>query len=140
MEGTSRGREGVPVVAVMPITAPSADRDTALMAAGLHEEICGALTRFRSLQVVSPHSAAVVADLDDAEIGARLGSSHLLRGRIIQDGDRLMLRASLVSCRARHQLWDERHLEPLEDFVAAQDDIVDRVAATLHAQIGRAHV
>ena len=135
MDGTGQGREGVPVVAVMPITAPGADPDAALIAAGLHEEICGALTRFRSLQVISPHSAAVVADLDDAEIGARLGSSHLLRGRIVQDGARLRLRASLVSCSAKQQLWDERLEMPLEDFVAAQDDIVDRVAATLHARL-----
>ena len=135
MDGTGQGREGVPVVAVMPITAPGADPDAALIAAGLHEEICGALTRFRSLQVISPHSAAVVADLDDAEIGARLGSSHLLRGRLVQDGARLRLRASLVSCSAKQQLWDERLEMPLENFVAAQDDIVDRVAATLHARL-----
>ena len=96
---------------------------------------CGALTRFRSLQVISPHSAAVVAGLDDGEIGARLGSSHLLRGRIVQDGERLTLRASLISCNAKRQLWDERLEMPLEDFVAAQDDVVDRVAATLHARV-----
>jgi hypothetical protein len=40
MDGTGQGREGVPVVAVMPITAPGAGADTALIAAGLHEEIC----------------------------------------------------------------------------------------------------
>ena len=98
---------GGPVLAVLPFTAPGGG-DENLIAQGLHEDICGELTRFRTLRVISPMSAAAVAECDDAEIGRRLGASHVLRGRLRQTGPRLELSASLADCAEATQLWSER--------------------------------
>lgn len=133
--GVNRGRTGVPVVAVMPFASAGTEPMGVAVAEGLHEEICGALTRFRSLQVISPRSAAAVAELDDAEAGRRLGASHLLRGRLRHGDGRLRLSASLVVCDEGRHLWDERLEVPFEDGFSLQDELVGRIAATLNARL-----
>ena len=133
--GTNGSGTGVPVVAVMPFANAGAETDGLAVAEGLHEEICGALTRFRSLQVISPRSAAAVAGLDDAEAGRRLGASHLLRGRLRHGGGRLRLSASLVTCADARHLWDERLEVPFEDSFSLEDELVGRIAATLNARL-----
>jgi TolB-like protein len=138
MNGENRASTGIPVVAVTPFATLGAQQPDALISEGLHADICGALTRFRSLRVVSPRSAAMVADLDDHEIGRRLGASHVLRGRLFQDGGRLRLSAGLVSCAEGQQLWDERLEAPIENFFLIQDELVGRIAATLNARIEEA--
>ncbi len=138
MDGTDRTGTGIPVVAVMPFASAGAGPVGATIAEGLHEEICGALTRFRALQVISPRSAAAVAELDDAEAGRRLGASHLLRGRLRNGDGRLRLSASLVACAGGRQLWDERLEAPFEDAFDLQDELVGRIAATLNARLGEA--
>lgn len=133
--GVKRGRTGVPVVAVMPFVSAGTEPMGAAVAEGLHEEICGALTRFRSLQVISSRSAAAVAGLDDAEAGRRLGASHLLRGRLRHGDGRLRLSASLVACDEGRHLWDERLEVPFEDGLSLEDELVGRIAATLNARL-----
>lgn len=133
--GVNRGGTGIPVVAVMPFASAGTEPMGAMVAEGLHEEICGALTRFRTLQVISPRSAAAVAELDDAEAGRRLGASHLLRGRLRHGDGRLRLSASLVACAEARHLWDERLEVPFEDSFSLQDELVGRIAATLNARL-----
>lgn len=131
---------GVPVVAVMPFTC--CGKDPALrpspLVERLHADVCAALTRFRAFRVVSAQSAARVASLGDREIGARLGASHALRGRIDERDGCLRLTASLVDCAGERQIWDERLEAPREDFHRIEDDLVARIAATLNARIEEA--
>ena len=124
-----------PVLAVLPFAAPSGSAETALIAHGLHEDICAELTRFRALRIISPTSAAAAADLDDAEIGRRLGASHALRGRLRQQGNRLELSASLSACALSQQIWSERIDVDVSAVHGLEAEVIARIAATLHAQL-----
>ena len=108
-----------------------------LVMQGLHEDICGALSRFRSLGVISPHSATVVAGCDDAEAGLRLGASHILRGRLVSGDGRLQLTASLIAAAEAQQLWTETIELPTDDPFALRDEVVARVASSLHARLDK---
>jgi TolB-like protein/tetratricopeptide (TPR) repeat protein len=123
----------VPLVAVMPFA--TIGDGAQVLADGLHEDLCGALSRFRSLGVISPRSALAVATCDDAEVGRRLGASHVLRGRLSFAGERLRLSAGLVACADARQLWDERIEMEGDDIAMLRDDLVDRLASTLHARL-----
>lgn len=129
------GSERGPVLAVLPFAAPGASEADALIAQGLHEDVCGELSRFRALAVISPMSAAAVADRPDAEIGTALGATHLLRGRLRRAGDALEVAASLIACADARQLWTERLAAPAEQFFALHEGIVARIAATLAARL-----
>jgi TolB-like protein len=133
---TTRGEsERGPVLAVLPFAAPGASEADALIAQGLHEDVCGELSRFRAFAVISPMSVAAVADRSDAEIGAALGATHVLRGRLRRAGETLEVAASLVGCADARQLWTERLAAPAEAFFSLQEGIVARIVATLAARL-----
>ena len=115
--------------------APAASEADALIAQGLHEDVCGEVSRFRALAVISPISAAAVADRSDAEIGTVLGATHVLRGRLRRAGELLEVSASLVACAGATQLWTERLTAPAEEFFSLREGIVARIVATLAARL-----
>lgn len=135
MDGSWRAEARGPVVAVLPLTVPGDDAELGLLAEGLHEDICSALTRFRALRVISPHSVMAVAALAEPEIGSKLSASHLLRGRLRREGERLRLTASLVATADATQVWDERIELPLAEVSALRDEVVARVVSTLSARL-----
>ncbi len=139
MDGDTSRVGGLPTLAVLPFSAFGDQDEVALMAQGLTEDICGELTRFRSLRVIAPASAARLAGLTDAEIGARVGATHVLRGRLraSPDGDR-MLTADLSVVTSQAQLWSERYALPEGDPAVVGEAIVARIAATLNARIEEA--
>ncbi|HET7408685.1 MAG TPA: hypothetical protein VFJ13_00660, partial [Paracoccaceae bacterium] len=89
----------------------------------------------RGLAVVSPMSAATVADLSDRDAGERLGASHLLRGTLRRAGERFRVGASLIDCAAGTQLWAERIEAGEADFLGIGGEVVGRIAASLAARI-----
>lgn len=129
---------GRPIVAVLPFTLTEEDGEMSRLAEGIHEDICGELTRFRSLQVISPASVIVVADLPDALVGDRLGASHVLRGRMRRSGGHLHLTASLSSARTSAQFWSERFDIDSDDVVYFEAQLVARIAATLNVKLEEA--
>jgi TolB-like protein len=108
MDRQSETEARLPTLAVLPFTrAGDADED-ALLAQGLNGDICSELTRFRGLRVISPASAAVVANQSDEAIAANLRASHVLRGHLRRHGTRLLLDIALSCTRDATQLWSER--------------------------------
>src|SRR5690554_3256134 len=132
----TRDTRGIPTLAVLPFKAVGSDDETALIAAGLSADICGELTRFRSLRVISAASSAHMAEASDAELGAQLGVSHVVRGRLRMSADGARsLAADLSSVSTLAQLWSERFALPSGDPSDVGEAIVGRIAATLSARI-----
>src|SRR5690606_15758354 len=135
MEGAARIVPGTPVIAVMPISVHRTAKQAELLAEGLHEDICAALSRFRSLAVISPNSARAVADLSDVEAGSRLGASHVMRARLDQHKEQLRLRASLIACAEARQLWVDDIPISGSDMFSLRDEVVGRITSSLHARL-----
>lgn len=131
-------KRGPPVVAVLPFVLATDDDESALVAQGIHQDICAELTRFRSVQVISPASASVVANLADNEVGARLGASHVLRGRMRRNGSQLHLTASLSSAHNSAQLWSDRFDFAADEAIALQNMVIARITATLNVKLEEA--
>ncbi|WP_435103549.1 hypothetical protein [Arhodomonas sp. AD133] len=124
-----------PIIAVLPPKAATLDERDSLIAQGLLEDVCAALTRFPELQVVSWASSADLAPLPDADVGARLGASHLLRSHADRAGDRLRVTAVLVDSATGRQLWNEALETPTDSVLDIRQELVARVAATLNARL-----
>lgn len=128
-----------PVLALLPFATPGGGEAEALVAQGLLEDISAELTRFPLLQVVSWMSGLAVAELPDAEAGARLGASHVLRGGLRRQGERLRITATLVETAGARQIWGDAFDATVEGVFEVQNEIVARAAASLTARIeGRA--
>ncbi|MEX0730992.1 MAG: hypothetical protein WED00_09830 [Aquisalimonadaceae bacterium] len=124
-----------PVLALLPFAVQSGSDGDELIAQGLLEDICGELTRFPALQVISWMSGRAVADLPDPEVGARLGATHVLRGRVRRTGARLRVSATLVESQGSTQLWTEQFDAAAEEIFTIQDEIVARIAVILIARL-----
>lgn len=135
MDGPSSFETRLPTLAVLPFTCAGTSDEDALLAQGLHGDICTELTRFRGLRVISPASAAVVADLGDDAIGSRLRASHVLRGHLRRLGAQLQLDTALSCTREATQLWSERLHVPEGEIHALEVEVVGRIAATLNARL-----
>ncbi len=131
-------RRGNAVLVVLPFRTSGGAGDEDVLAQGLAEDIASELGRFSPLQVMSRRSGLAVADLSDAEIGARLGVSHVLRGSLRRAGARLRIAVDLVECAGGTQPWSERFDVPTEDFFAVEDDLVARIAARLNLRLEQA--
>jgi len=131
---TSQG----PVLVVLPPRTAGRDERESLLAQGLLEDVCGALTRFAALQVISWTSGAAVAHLSDPAIGERLGATHILRSRLESGGGRLRVTATLVESTGGAQVWSESLEAAADDPFSIQDELVGRIAATLTARLEQA--
>ncbi|WP_138933247.1 hypothetical protein [Roseovarius arcticus] len=127
---------GMPTVVVLPFLTDGPDDETALFALGLTEDICGELTRFRSLRVIAPASTAHLAAAGDLEIGVRLAASHVVRGRLrVTEGGERQLKVDLSAVESLAQLWSDRLTLPPADPFETGAAVVARIAATLNAQL-----
>ena len=124
-------RRGNAVVVVLPFQTPGKSGDEALIAEGLVEDISSELTRFATLEMLAASAGREAADLGPAEIGDRLGVTHLLQGSLRRAGDRLRISVRLVECASGAQTWSERFDVPVNDIFAVQDETVARIAAML---------
>ncbi len=124
-------RTNEPVLAVLPFVDRLPVLDDSLIGLGLHEDVCAALARFPTLKVISALSAAAVAELTDAEIGSRLGASHVLRGRLASRDGMLRLDTNLIETQTATHVWSERLEVAREEVFDMETDMVARVAGTL---------
>jgi len=122
-------------LAVLPFTTRGADEDARTLADGLTEDITAGLARFPYLSVVAEHSARQHKDTtaDVRQIGRVLGARYILDGGVRRGGTSIRITARLVDAGSGAQLWSETYTrEPAQgNLLAVQDDVTDRVVATV---------
>jgi adenylate cyclase len=124
---------GRPSIAVLPFANLSADPDSEYFADGVAEDIINALTRIRSLDVVSRTSAFAFKgrNQDMREIGKQLDVGNVLEGSVRKAGQRLRVNAQLINVDSGYHLWSERYDRELADVFAIQDEIAENIVAAL---------
>jgi tetratricopeptide (TPR) repeat protein len=66
-----------------------------------------------------------------ANVGARLGATHVLDGSVRKASGRVRITAQLVECATQTLMWSDRFDRDLSDVFALQDEIAQAVAAAL---------
>jgi TolB-like protein/Flp pilus assembly protein TadD len=132
--GAARARRSI---AVLPFDDLSREKDQDYFCEGVAEEILIALRKVQDLRVASRVSAfrCKAADLELAEIGARLGVDTVLDGSVRRADDRLRVTVELVSAADGFQLWSERYDRELKDVFAVQDEIARSVVDALQVRL-----
>src|SRR6266576_1449699 len=126
-------------VAVLPFKS-SGDAEMESFANGLGEDITSGLSRFRYLSVVASASASRLKGEtgDERTLGAKLGARYVLEGSIRKGGSGIRVGAQLVDTQTGAQLWAETYNRDLQasSVFAAQDDVADRIVATVADSYG----
>jgi TolB-like protein/DNA-binding winged helix-turn-helix (wHTH) protein len=138
----SSNRDGLPLVAVLPITNVAGDSRKDYFADGLTEDLAQALSRFKSIGVVASTSAVKFKGSTEplSEIGKKLGARFLLMGNLRQSADKIVLSLQLADAASGAQIWSGQYDGEPKGFVGAKADLVDTIASTLDAHITKAEL
>jgi len=127
-------------IAVLPFTSRGTNPDAEAMAAGLTDDITTSLAKFSGLSVVAAQSTRAFKDspLDVRQIAERISARYMASGSVRQSGSAFRVSAQLIDAQTGAQLWSETYDRRLEnsDLFAIQDDLTDRIVATVADESG----
>ncbi len=128
-----------PAVAVLPFENIGGDPDQEYFADGLTEDIITALSLWKSFPVIARNSTFAFKgqSLDVREVATNLGARYVVEGSVRKSGDRIRVTAQLIDAATGHHVWAERFDRELKDIFALQDEITQRIAATIEPELGR---
>ena len=126
-----------PSIAVMPFANLSNDPEQAYFVEGMVEEIVGALSRFKTLFVVSAGSSMVSRgrELSPQEAAQRLGVNYLLEGSVRKAAGRARITVHVIDAKTGEEVWSDRLEDTLEDIFALQDRVAAQVAGVVETRI-----
>ena len=120
-------------LAVLPFRADLADRH---WGAGLADDLITALSRFSMLAVLSRASSfSFSPDKDPQTVAAALGVRFVVSGAVALTPSRLRLQATLVEGSSGKILWAERYDRASRDVFEVQDELIEKIVATLVGRI-----
>ena len=132
----TRGSSGTAKrIAVLPFANLSQDREQDYFAAGLAEELRGALSRV-GLEVIGRTSSEAVAEEDTASIVAKLNVAHVLTGSVRRSPERIRISAQLVDGDDGIETWAQSYDRSPGEAIAIQSDIARQVAQSLRIALG----
>jgi adenylate cyclase len=122
-----------PAIAVLPFENMSGDPEQDYFSDGLAEDIITALSQWRSFPVVARNSTFSFKgqQVRIEKIAEELGARYVLEGSVRKAGSRLRITAQLIDAKTGHHVWAERFDRQLEDVFDIQDEITNRIAATI---------
>ena len=127
-------------VAVLPFKYPGSNSDLEALAEGLSEDIVTGLSRFPHLRVIARSSTSRFsrASGDVRSIGKELGARYVMEGSLRHAGTMLRVTVQLLDSITGAHLWAETYNRDLaqSDVFAVQDDLADRVIATVADSYG----
>ncbi len=126
-----------PSIAVLPFQNTSGDPEQEYFADGMVEEITTALSKVRWFFVISRNSSFTYKGrtVNVKEVGRELGVRYVLEGSVRKASNRLRITAQLVDASSGNHVWGERYDRELADIFAVQDEITERVVATIEPEL-----
>ncbi|HUI82867.1 MAG TPA: tetratricopeptide repeat protein, partial [Candidatus Binatia bacterium] len=124
-------------IAVLPFADMSPGRDQDYLCEGLAEEIINALTRMPGLRVASRTASFRFRSpgADVQELGQLLGVANLLEGSVRKSDNRLRITVQLIETVTGYHHWSQRFDCLLDDVFAIEDEIAERVVASLRGGV-----
>jgi len=131
-----------PSIAILPFENMSGDPEQAYFSDGLAEDLITALSRIRWLFVVARNSSFTygATATDVKQIGRELGVRYVVEGSVRKGGSRVRITAQLIDAVSGNHVWAERFDRELVDVFAVQDEITERIAATIEPELARAEL
>lgn len=122
-----------PSIAVVPFENIGDDPKWIRFAEGMTDDIITDLSHSRDFIVIARNSAESykAKPIDVRQIGRDLGVKYVLEGSIQSMGERIRVNAKLIEAATGNQVWSERYDRPVDDLFAVQNEVTERIAATL---------
>lgn len=127
-------------VAVLPFDNLSKDPAEDYFVDGLTEDIITALAYWRWFPVVARNSTFAYKGKpkNAMEIGRELGAAYLVEGSARRSGEQVRITVQLIEAATGHHLFAERYDRGMADVFIVQDEIAERIVASIEPEIHRA--
>ena len=127
-----------PSVAVLPFDNIGADPQWQRLADGIAEDLIANLSHYKDLIAIASNSTAFYKgkQIDIRQIGRDLNAKYVVEGNIQSMGDQIRVTAQLIEAASGSQVWSERYDRPVNDLFAVQNEVTQRIAATLGSYEG----
>jgi eukaryotic-like serine/threonine-protein kinase len=138
--GGTTGRRAKPrgkSLAVLPFINAGADPELDYIIDGITESIINSLSQLDGVRVV-PRSLVFRykgLQADPSTVGLALNARTIMTGRVMQQGDTLVLQAELVDTANEAQLWGERFRQKITDLVTVQEEIAWQISEALRLRL-----
>jgi adenylate cyclase len=131
-----------PSIAVLPFTNMSGDAEQEYFSDGISEDLITAISRIRWLFVIARNSSFTYKGkpVDVKQVGRDLGVRYVLEGSVRKGGSRVRITAQLIDATTGAHVWAERFDRELADVFTLQDEITERIAATIEPELARAEL
>ena len=125
-------------IAVLPFENIGNDPRWDRFADGITEDIITDLSHSKDLIVIARNSTEVYKGkpVDIRQIGRELNVKYVLEGSIQSLGERIRVTAQLIEAASGSHIWSERYDRPVDDLFAVQNDVTQRIAATIAGSEG----
>ena len=140
MRPSTSATQGEMWIAVLPFHIAGPEPDMQSFADGLTQDITAALSQFSYLSVIARNSTLRFKDYqgDVRALGTQLGARYVIQGGIRKAGSLIRANVELIDALTGANLWAEIYDRDLKDvdIFSVQDQITDRVAATVADNYG----
>jgi len=126
-----------PSIAVLPFVNMSGDPEQEYFSDGITEDIITALSRSPWLFVISRNSSFAYRGtlVNVKQVSRELGVRYILEGSVRKAGNRVRVTAQLIDGTVGDHVWAEKYDGELQDIFEVQDELTQKVVASIHTQI-----
>jgi serine/threonine protein kinase len=132
-----RSRKALDSLAVLPLENASADPNLEYLSDGITESIINSLSPLPKLRVMARSTVFRYKGqaVDAQTVGRELGVRAVMTGRVLQLGDRLVVKAELVDAEDGSQLWGAQYNRQFTDIFAIEEEISREISEKLRLRL-----
>jgi adenylate cyclase len=136
------GFAGRHAIAVLPFDNLSGDPEQEYFTDGLAEDLLTRLSAFREFPVIARNSSFAYKGkpVNLKTVSRELGVRYVVEGSVRKAGNHVRVSAQLIDATTGHHVWAERYDRQLSDILALQDDITERIVASLVPALTRVEI
>jgi TolB-like protein/DNA-binding winged helix-turn-helix (wHTH) protein/Flp pilus assembly protein TadD len=135
-----RGKSGGAINSIAILPFANADPNTEYLSDGITESLINSLSQLSQLKVIARTTAFHYKgkDVDPRTLGRDLKIDAALMGKVVQQGDSLIVQVDLVNTSDGAQIWGKRYNRKLSDFFTTQEEIARQISDALRLRLSGA--
>lgn len=124
-------------LAVLPFSNESKDANAEYLSEGIAECIINTLSCLPKLRVVPSSTVIRYKGFDPQTVGHQLDVRAVLTGRLVQVGQRLVIKTELIDVLNESQIWGEQYRREITDIFALEEEISREISNKLKLRLSR---
>lgn len=134
---TRRGAQSLDTIAVLPFANAGGDPNTEYLSDGITESTINSLSQLPQLKVIASSTVFRFKgrETDPQAAGKELGVRAVMTGRLLQQGDNLIVSVELVNVSDGTQLWNQQYKRMMSDLATVQQDLSRDISERLRLKL-----